>query len=93
MIFWSADIFKNKLPKDAAMEDLTAKPTFNYKSNMKRRERFIEQVLPALKSRTDEAIIRAKRLEASFNSGHSFHQRNPCTMVHYIVLDILANQP
>jgi hypothetical protein len=86
------DIFKNQLDKDAEMEELTANETFNYKQNMKRRDRFIGQVIPNLKSRTVYAIERARRLEAMFNPTQQFHLRNPCTMVHHIVLDMQAEQ-
>jgi len=86
------DIFKNQLPKDEEMQKLTANATFNYKTNMKRRERFISQVIPALQSRTADAIERAERLENSFNSSQQFHQRNPCTMVHHLVKEIQAGQ-
>lgn len=84
------DVFKNQLPKDAEMEELTANSTFNYKNNMKRRERFIGQVIPVLRARTQDAIGRARQLEAAFRPAQQFHQRNPCTMVHYLVTEILA---
>lgn len=83
------DIFKNQLPKDEEMEELTANDSFNYKRNMKRRERFIGQVIPQLTVRLDDAIARAKKLEHSFNSSKEFHQRNPCTMVHHLVMEIM----
>src|ERR1700761_1636031 len=86
------DLFKNQLPKDAEMEELTANATFNYKTNMKRRDRFIGQVIPLLKSRTEDAIGRAQQLEAAFGPAQQFHQRNPCTMVHYLVIEILVGE-
>lgn len=84
------DIFKNQLPKDAEMTELTANDTFNYKDNMKRRDRFINQVIPVLKTRTDQAIARARQLENNFRADQQFHERNPCTMVHHLVLELIG---
>lgn len=82
------DIFRNHLPKDAEMEELTANDTFNYKDNMKRRDRFITQVIPVMHARQPQAIVRAQQLEAAFQLNQPFHERNPCTMVHYLVREL-----
>lgn len=84
------EIFKNQVPRNQELDDLTALQTFNYKDNMKRRERFIKQVIPLLHPRTDTAIANAQVLEAEFSNITPYHQRNPCTMVHFLVQEILS---
>lgn len=81
-------IFKNVVPGNPELNELRANETFNYKDNMKRRERFLTQVLPLLHPLTDTAIGNAKLLEDEFDHNSPFHQRNPCTMVHYLVKEI-----
>lgn len=83
-------IYKNIVPRNAELDALTALSTFNYKDNMKRRERFIKQVIPLLHPHTALAIANAKILEAQFNHVSPYHQRNPCTMVHKLVEEILT---
>jgi hypothetical protein len=83
------DIFKNQVPKNPELNELTANAGFNYKDNMKRRDRFLKEVLPLLHPRTELAIANARVLEAHFNDAVPYHQRNPCTMVHHLVLEIL----
>jgi RloB-like protein len=83
-------IFKNEVPHDAEMAELTANNTFNYKANMKRRDRFINQVIPLLHPRTKSAITNASHMELQFDANVPFHLRNPCTMVHYLVKEIMS---
>lgn len=85
-------LFKNELPGNPELDELKANTTFNYKDNMKRRERFLTQVIPLLHPRTEIAIANARLLEAEFNGGVPFHLRNPCTMVHYLVQEILSGK-
>jgi len=85
-------IFKNNVPHDAEMVELTANDTFNYKVNMKRRERFINQVIPLLHPLTETAIANAILLEKQFDVHVPFHLRNPCTMVHYLVQEIMSGK-
>lgn len=82
-------VFKHVVPPNADLAEITALDTFNYKSNMKRRERFITQVIPLLHPRTATAISNAQILEAEFAANVPFHSRNPCTMVHHLVQEIL----
>ena len=82
-------IFKHVVPRNPELDEVTEPETFNYKTNMKRRERFITQVVPLLHPRTTDAIANAKILEAEFASNVPYHRRNPCTMVHYLVQEIL----
>lgn len=83
-------IFKEEVPKDQELANLTSLDTFSYKDNMKRRERFIKQVIPLLHPRTSNAIANAQILEAEFTSNIPYHLRNPCTMVHKLVQEILV---
>jgi hypothetical protein len=83
-------IFKHDVPHDAEMAELTANDTFNYKTNMKRRDRFINQVIPLMHLRTEAAIANASLLEMQFDAQVPFHLRNPCTMVHYLVQEIVS---
>lgn len=82
-------IFKNNVQADQDLAALIALPTFNYKDNMKRRDRFITQVIPLLHSLTNQAIANANILEATFTSVIPYHRRNPCTMVHKLVQEII----
>jgi hypothetical protein len=83
-------IFKYVVPRNPDLDAVTAPETFNYKGNMKRRERFISQVIPLLHARTGDAIANAKILEAEFAANIPYHRRNPCTMVHYLIQEILT---
>jgi hypothetical protein len=82
-------IFKYVVPRNPDLDAVTSPDTFNYKANMKRRERFISQVIPLLHPRTADAIANAKILEAEFTANIAYHMRNPCTMVHHLVQEIL----
>lgn len=84
-------IFKTELHHDEEMASLIANETFNYKDNMKRKDRFIKQVIPQLNPRIETAIKNAELLEARFNSDVAYHLRNPCTLVHHLVKEILAS--
>lgn len=82
-------IFKYEVPRNPELDAVTQHDKFNYKSNMKRRERFITQVLPLLHGRTDEAIHRAEMLASQFSQNVPPHERNPCTMVYLLVQEVL----
>lgn len=82
-------IFKYDVPRNPDLDEVTNNEAFNYKTNMKRRERFITQVIPLLHSRTKTAIENATLLEASFDSNIPYHKRNPCTMVHHLIKEII----
>lgn len=83
-------IFKN-LDTGSNLKAFTAHEQFNYKGAMKKKNAFLEFVLPEIKSRTAIAIERAKVLAAAYPQATEFHQCNPCTMVHLLVNDLLAN--
>ena len=84
------NIFKHVVPRNADLDLVTLPDTFNYKDNMKRRERFITQVLPLLPDRLADAKERAKTLEEAFGADTPFHEKNPCTMVHYLVNNLMG---
>ncbi|MCO5949847.1 RloB family protein [Mucilaginibacter flavidus] len=78
-------IFKHVVPRNADLDAVTVHPLFNYKENMKRRERFITQVLPLLPSRSAIAAQRALALENAFGADVPYHEMNPCTKVHHLL--------
>lgn len=85
------DIFKNIVPRNPELDAITVHGNFNYKDNMKRRERFITQVLPLLPNKMDAAIQRAAILEQNFSNDTPHHEKNPCTMVHHLVIQLKGN--
>lgn len=71
------------------MAAITSKPSFNYKTFLKRKDRFNLYVLPYLLPKYEDAIRRAKELESSFPAHTPFHDCNPCTKVHHLVISML----
>jgi hypothetical protein len=84
------EIFRNIVPRSAELDAITARAGFTYKHKMKRRENFIQFVLPRLVELRDEAIQRASLLEANYNGMEPYHHCNPCTKVHHLVTSIIA---
>lgn len=78
------EIFKVIQPRTAALDEITTHQMFNYKYGFKTNQNFITFVLPILKQNTQQALERAKKLTDGYNSGHPFHERNPCTMVYQL---------
>jgi hypothetical protein len=77
-------------PLNAEEEKVTRHPRFSYSEGMKRRNRFIQITFQHMKGKTDIAIERSKRLEAFHNQvPKPLHEKAPCTMVHYLVLEII----
>lgn len=85
------EIFKSLQPGSDALKAYCSHEFFNYKGAMKKKRGFLEFVLPEVKSRTAIAIQRAVALAAAYSGDMPFHDRNPCTMVHTLVSDLLAN--
>ena len=86
------EIFKTIQPRSAELDQLTGNPHFNYKHSFKKRDHFINLVLPFLTARRSDAIHRAKLLESHFVAKDvPFHQRNPCTLVHRLVETVLSS--
>jgi len=85
------EVFKSLDPVSAELKAFTSHQHFNYKGAFKRRSPFEEFVLPELRKRTVDAIQRASTLAAAYSENMPFHSRNPCTMVHVLIQDMLAN--
>jgi hypothetical protein len=83
------EIFRTLQPRDEALDSITRHPRFRYETSFKRRKHFITHVLPALKANTSAAMTRAEQLARRFNHDIPFHRRNPCTMVHQLMANIL----
>lgn len=66
--------------------------TFGYKKNLKKKYAFLTHVLPILKTKLQEAIVNATRLEENFMHAIPYQDCNPCTRVHHLINDILAAQ-
>jgi hypothetical protein len=77
-------------PRPPELDMLTANRAFGYKDGIKKRLRFDNLVLPYLKTRTQTAIFNAEILVAAHGAQVRYHERNPCTMVHRLVKEILA---
>jgi len=86
------EIFKSLHPKDEEYQNIVKKDLFDYKTSLKRRSFFIRFVIPVLREKTSAALAHATALEALYNKDTEFHLRNPCTMVHYLVNQLLPFQ-
>lgn len=84
-------VFKHQVPRNPDLDALAALDTFNYKDNMKRRDRFITQVLPLLPGNLAVATARATVLEQAFGANVPYHEKNPCTMAHYLVQQLTGS--
>ena len=84
-------IFKNLPAQADELVAITGKKGFYYKTHLKRQKTFTPYVLPFLKDkdRRDAAITRARKIQTKFNANTPFHDRNPCTMVHTLVEELL----
>ena len=76
--------------KNPIEERLTRNPRFCYYDSMKKKNRFIDITFQHMKGQTHQAIDRAINLE-KFHSNPSkpFHDQSPCTMVHYLVQELI----
>ncbi|RPD38161.1 RloB family protein [Chitinophaga barathri] len=84
------EIFKVITPRTEELDAITGNIHFNYKNSFKKRSHFLKHILPLLKNNTSAAITRAEELEAQFANAVPFHMRNPCTLVHHLVKEIIA---
>jgi hypothetical protein len=84
------DILKNLPTPSDELREITSNRSFNYKDHAKKRNTFTRYILPILKDKTNTAIQNATALEAIYPHHIPFHDRNPCTMVHHLVQEILA---
>ncbi|SDF60993.1 RloB family protein [Chitinophaga filiformis] len=85
------EIFKAIQPRDAALDAIIKHPKFGYKDSFKHLNAFYTHILPLLKGKTNEALHRAATLAAYHNGNTTFYERNPCTLVHTLVTELLAN--
>jgi hypothetical protein len=79
------EIFKTIQPRTPELDAITSHPNFNYKNRFKKKGYFYTHIIPLLKPRLNDAIERAKKLEAHYQDTHAYHDCNPCTMVHHLV--------
>lgn len=75
------------------MSRITSSAAFDYKIHFKKRTNFTLHVLPLLTpERRNVALANAISLENNFNEHTLYHERNPCTMVHRLVAELIAFQ-
>jgi hypothetical protein len=84
------DIFRSLPNPSPELTKKTKNPAFDYKETMKSGHNFLILVKPYLEGRRPEAIRRAKQLESMYKPTDTFHDRNPCTMVHNLVESLLS---
>jgi len=85
------ELFRTIEPRTVELDLITNNEHFNYKNSFKKRDHFINFVLPLLSVRRDDAIDRARAIEIHFkDSTKPFHKRNPCTLVHHLVERIIS---
>ena len=67
---------------------------YNYKECFKQERNFKEHILPELQQaeRRTKAIERADKLEQQHLTKRKAHEKCPCTMVHYLVKELLSCQ-
>jgi hypothetical protein len=83
------DILRTIQPRTPDLDAITSHPNFNYKDRFKKKGYFYTYILPLLKPRLNNAIERAKKLEAVY-AAHTFHHEcNPCTKVHHLVNQLI----
>jgi hypothetical protein len=67
----------------------TANGNFNYKDHFKSKNSFIQGVLPIIAPHMNDAIKRAKLLEAHHANKEKCHEMAPCTMMHKLVEELI----
>jgi hypothetical protein len=82
------EVFKNLPDQSPEMLAITGRKDFDYKFFLKSKVKFNLYVKPYLAPQLDKALQRAEALEAAFNAQHSYHDMNPCTKVHHLVISI-----
>lgn len=87
------EIFKRIPIQSVELSSITSTEYFFYKWHLKTKNNFKTHVLPLLKERTNVALEKAKALEALYTTDVPNHDRNPCTMVHHLVQELLAFDP
>lgn len=84
-------VFKNLAGTNPELEAVRNREGFNYKQHMKGRNNFLNIVRKEMLPRTQQAIERAEKLLDHHNKVPApAHQMAPCTQVHKLVLELLA---
>lgn len=84
------EIFKALPDQPAGMLKITGHSKFNYKDHAKSEKFFTSYVKPLLMLQLQEAIGRAQELEKAFSTS-LYHEMNPCTKVHHLVISLLQH--
>ena len=84
------EVFRNIPNQSAGLNNITSSPDFHYKADLKKRPNFSQHVLPLLNERRSIALNNAIELEVFYAHNIPFHDRNPCTMVHHLVQELLV---
>lgn len=86
------EIFKTLPDQSDDLRRITALDKFYYKWHLKTKKHFENHVLPMMTEKRAIALENAAKLEGVFPNNSAYHDRNPCTMVHHLVHDLLAAQ-
>lgn len=81
------EICKTLPDKQPFLDKVTANARFNYKDSLKQSKKF-SYILSYLKGSREKAMERAIAL-VQHHGGKPYHQRNPCTHIHYLVKAIV----
>ncbi|MEQ9375457.1 MAG: RloB family protein [Imperialibacter sp.] len=84
------EVFRNIPSPNEDLKKVLAHASYNYKKDFKSINNFRNIVRPELIPRTKEAIRRAKILENKFRIDRLHnHQKCPCTMMHYLIEELI----
>jgi hypothetical protein len=84
------EIFKKLPNKNEDLNKALSHPSFSYKKDLKHKNNFLNIVRSEIVVNTKTAILRAERLEAHHTKLNlSNHDKAPCTMVHYLVKELI----
>lgn len=84
------DIFKKLPNKNEDLNKALKHASFHYKKDLKHKNNFLTIVRPEIVEKTQIALSRAERLESFYKKPNiSNHDKSPCTMIHYLVKELL----
>lgn len=83
------NIFKSIQNPNPDLAKALAYVNFNYKESLKSESNFRNIVRVQMINDTKTAIDRAKKLEKHFTSSSPSNEKTPCTMVHYLVEELI----
>lgn len=84
------EIFKSLPEQSTELLSITTPDYFYYKWHLKTKKHFELHVLPILHARREIGLQNATALASIFPDNIAFHDRNPCTMVHELVKELLS---